>query len=273
MMNVERRILSDAATCNLLACGLGEKCRAGQASSRSRGIDLIDEPFIEGDVDPDRATGIAQQRHREQHSTCSQCRLHLFIAQDIIDRTCRRHRSTGALQRFYMLTQRRRSIRRRFRQSIPCRETSFHIRKPDSERAVGVLFDDCYILDRHDRSDPWQPSWSPSGELVDPSHEPDRQILTRMRDRDERLPIRMFERMVIAAHAIQNPTILLQHPDQLAAVSFHVARLVDGGRRETRPQRSSIWRVSVTPSIPASLSRPGDRVYLNTHKINARQVP
>ncbi len=272
MMTVERRTLSDAATCDLFARRLGEKSGTGQTARRGRSINLVYETFVERDINANRATGIAQQRHGKQDGTYSHSLPDIVVAQNVINRTGWRHRPTGTLQCFYVLAQSRRRIRGRFRQSITRRETSLHIRKPDSERAIGVLLDDRYILGRHAHiffhrndcellSDPhWQPSWSPSRKLVDPSHEPDRQILAWVRDRYERLPIRMLERVVIPAHAIQNPTILLQHPDQLAAVSFHVAT---SSSAAGKPCRKVLTRSRRWPPLGGGM--PYYRVYKYTH--------
>ena len=282
MFIFKRRHLSNVFARDLLACGLGEKCRAGQASSRGRSIDLIDETFIKRDVDPDRAAGIAQQRHGKQYRTCCQCLSYIFIAKDVIDHASRRHQSTSALQSFNVLTQCRRRIRGSLCQGVACREASFHIRKPDSERAVGILFDDRYILGCHARiffhaskvlSGPVRqgPSWPPSRQLIDASHKSDRQILARVRDGNEWFPIRMLERMVIAAHAVENPTILLQHPDQLAAVSFHVAHLVEGDRDLAAKFMLDLG--GLLPFLHQRILRLADRVYINTQQIGAWQVP
>jgi hypothetical protein len=269
------RCLSNILTCDLLACGLGKKCRARQASSRGRSIDLIDETFIEGDVDPHRAPDITQQRHGKQYGSCCQCLSYIFVTKNVIEHACRRHRSTSALQCFYVLTQCRCRIRGGFCQGISCRETSFHIRKPDSERAVGILLDDRYILSCHARiflhyskvlcGSPRQRSSSPpSRQLIDTSHKSDRQILARVRDGDERLPIRVLERMVVAAHAVENPAILLQHPDQLPAVSFHVATSSRAAGNSCGKFLARPWRWPQSAGGAYS----SDRVYKYTHQEN-----
>jgi hypothetical protein len=257
MSTVQHRHLSNTLACNLLACRLREKSRTGQTSSEGCGIDLIDKSLIQRNVDTDRAASIAQQRHGKQHGTSSQCRLHLFIVPDIIDRACRRHGPTRALQCLCMLTQGRSSISGRFRQRLACREASFYIRKPHSECAVGILLHDRNILSDPTQTlspsskvlpvRPGQRGSSPSRHLVNVSYQPDRQIPARMRDGDERLAIRMLERMVIAAHAIENPTIPFQHPDQLTAVSFHSAHLIEDDQKLGREIHARSRRAIALP--------------------------
>jgi len=270
MLVIRYRFLSN--TRDLLTCSLGEKCRTGQTSSGGGSVNFIDQPFIEGDIDPDRATCIAQQRYGEQYSACSHRRLHVLIAQNIIDCTCRRHRSTGALQGFDVLAQGRRSICGCLCQCVACREASFHIRKPDSESAIGVLLDDRYILGHHThvflcRSEVLpgllrqELLWPPSRQLVDTTHEADRQILTRVRDRNEWLPIRVLERVVIPTYAIKYPAILLQHPDQLAAVAFHVTT---SSRAAGSPCRNGFARSWRWPQLAGGACIL-DRVYKYTH--------
>ena len=77
-----------------------------------------------------------------------------------------------------------------------------------------------------------------------------------MRHRDDLLAIRMFEGVMVAVDAIQHPSILLQHFDQLAAVSFHVAHLVECSRSD-RQQYELLER--------AGMGCP-DRVYKYTQK-------
>jgi hypothetical protein len=45
-----------------------------------------------------------------------------------------------------------------------------------------------------------------------------------MRNDDVRSPLRMLEYIVIAPDSHQHPPVILQHFDQLAAVSFHELR-------------------------------------------------
>ena len=87
----------------------------------------------------------------EKDGTCSHSLAHVLVAQNVINRTGWRYRSTGTFQCFHVLAQSRRSIRGRFRQGVARRETSLDVGKPDAERAVGIFLNDSHVLRRHAR--------------------------------------------------------------------------------------------------------------------------
>ncbi len=134
---------------DLFARRLREKSRTCHATGRCRGVDLIDQPLVQRNIDAHRSSGIRQQRHDEQHGTRRKRFRHLGLAARLVDRSCRRHRASGAFERLGMLAQGRRGIRGRLRQGVAGREAAFDIRKPDAESAVGILFDDGHIVCRH----------------------------------------------------------------------------------------------------------------------------
>jgi hypothetical protein len=214
-------LLIQESASNFLASGLRDKSRAGQSSCRSSIIDLIDERLVERNVDPNSSTCIGKQRNSKQDSSCLDRCLDILVSQNNIRGTRRRHLPTCTFQRLCMLTKSGNRIRDSLFQSLTRRETSFDIWKPDTKGAVGVFLHDRYIVRRHCletsshiRSQP------PAGQLVNPAYESGRQIPPRMRHGDDCFPLGMLERVVIAIHPIKHPSILLQHPDQLAAVSF-----------------------------------------------------
>src|SRR5262249_52393605 len=104
-------------------------------------------------------------------------------------------------------------------QGFACRKASLDVRKPDTERAIRFFFNDRYILCRHRFAA--HLSRPPASQLVDPTHKAGRQIFAWMSHGNNRLGLRMLERVVIATDPIKNPPVSFQHCDQLAAVSFH----------------------------------------------------
>ena len=262
---------------NFIACSLSQKSGTRQSSGRGRGIDLVNEPFVEGDINSDRSTGICQQRHGQQKSATRRRGSHVLVAHDVIDCPRRRDRSASTLQGFDVLTQGHRGIRGRFRQSITRRKTSLDIRKPDAECTVGVFLDNRYVLRRHARiisHNHWtslsgqsrRASRPPSSQFVNAPHESNRQILAWVRDRNEFLAVGMLERVVISIDPVENPSVLFQHPDQLAAVSFHMAHLVECSRSD-RQQFLMLERAGMIalPTVLAGISRPVC-VYIYTQK-------
>jgi hypothetical protein len=213
---------------NFLASGLGDESRARQSSCRSSIIDLIDERLVERNVDPDSSAGVGKQRDREQHSPSFNGSFDIFVAQDRIGCSRRRHLPARALQRFCMLTKSRSCIRDSLFQGLTRREASFDIWKPDAKGAVGLFLHDRYIMRRHCfETSSHIRSRTPAGQLVNPAYESSRQIPSRMRHGDDCFPLGMLECVVITIHPIKHPSILLQHPDQLTAVSFHRPHLVE----------------------------------------------
>ena len=203
---------------------LGDESGTSQASRRSRGIDLVDQRLVERNVDPHRPSGIGEKGYRKQQSTCLDRSSDILVTKNIVHGARRREPSAGAFQRFRVLTKSRCRIRDSFLQCVTCREAAFYVRKPDTEGAICFLFNDSYVVGRHRLvALNFHLSRPPPRELVDPSHESGRQIPSWMRHGDQDLPPGMLEGVVIAVHPIKLPSILLPHPDQLAAVSFHRA--------------------------------------------------
>ncbi len=235
LQNLMETSLTQSAR-DFLTSGLSEKGRTRQSSCRSSIIDLVDECLVERNIDPHGPTGIGKQRNSEQHSTCFDGCFHVFVPQDQIHGTCCRQSSPRAFKRFRMLTKSSRRIRNCFFQGFACREASFHIRKPDAESAVSFFFNDRYVIHRHClETSSYLRSRTPASQLVNAPYQSDRQIPPGMRHGDDYVPLRMLVRVVIAIDPIKHPSILLQHPDQLAAVSFHptfeAAPRIDLGRR------------------------------------------
>jgi hypothetical protein len=212
---------------NLLARGLRKKSRTRESSFRCRFVDLINQCFIERDIDAHRSSGIGKQRNSEQHGACFNSRNNIFVAKHVIGGTRRRHGPTCALDCFNMLSESCCRIRHSFVHRLSSRETSLDVREPDAKSAIRFFFDDSDIMHRHPVDTPPRThrSGPPSGRFVNPPYKPGRQISSRMSHGDDLVSSRMFERVVIAAHPIENPTVLFQHLDQLAAVPFHKAGL------------------------------------------------
>lgn len=196
---------------------LRNKSRARQATGRCSFIDLIDKTFVERNIDTNRPARISQQWNGEQQSTRFNSCLNVSVTQNNFYVARSGHRSASTFQRFHVLTQCRRGVCYGFIQRISGRKAAFHVRKPDAKGTIGFLFDDRNVMHRHQLDS----SRSPSGQLIDPSHEASWQISARMRHRDDHVPFRMFKGVMITAHAVKHPTILLQHPDQLAAIPLH----------------------------------------------------
>jgi len=203
---------------NLLACRLGDERRTRKPSFRGCSIDLIDETLVERDVYSHGPAGIGQQRNGEQHSSFFDGSSDILVTEDLVYITRRREVPSCAFKRFRMLPEGSRRIDNRFFQGVARRKASLDIGKPDAERAVGLFFNNCYVLCRCFHA---LLSRSPPGQLVNPAHQTCRQIFSRVGHGYDRLRFRMLERVVIAANPIKYPSVPFQHCDQLAAVSFH----------------------------------------------------
>ena len=198
-------------------------------------FDPIDQRLVERDIDPHRSTGIGKQRDGEQHGTGFDGRGDILVEQNLVYGACRWHASACALNGFHVLAKRHGGIRNSLFHRVPSREAPFDVRKPYAEGAVRLLFDDSHIVRRHCSDTPRlsrydlsislaHPSGPPAGQLVDPPHETGRQIPSRVGHSDDRVPLGMLECVMIAVDPIENPAVILQHPDQLATVPFHAAR-------------------------------------------------
>ena len=199
---------------DLLARCLGDEGRASESSLRSGGVDLIYQSLVERDVYPHGSAGIGQQRNGEQHSSFLDGGSDVLVAEDIVCVARGRQRPPCALKRLRMLAQSSRRVGNGFFQGVACRKTSLDIRKPDAEGAVRFLFNNRYIMCRHRFVAFLR---SPTAQLVNPAHKTGRQIFSGVRHGNDRLRIRMLERVVIAADPIKKPSIPFQHRDQLAA--------------------------------------------------------
>jgi len=206
---------------NFLTCSLSNESRTGKPACRSCHIDLIDKRFVERNIDSYGPTGISKQRNSEQDGPRFNRRLHIPVLQDIIDGTRRLQPTTSALNRFSVLTQSDGCVPNSLFQSLARRKASFYVREPDAEGAVRVLFYNCYVMRRHRFKSCLRLS-PPAGQLVNVAYQSYRQISLGVRHGDYHVPLRMFERVMIAVDTIQHPSISFQHPDKFAAISFHV---------------------------------------------------
>ncbi len=251
---------------DLFSCGLRQKSRSRQASFRSRGVDLIDKSLIKRDIDPDCSTGVAQKRYGEQKCPSRRRLANILVAHDVVYRTRRLHGTAGALQSFDVLTQRLRSVHRCLLQRIASRKTPLDIRKPDAERAVGVFLNDGDVLFHFFALFQSRPrsSWTPSRQFIDSPHQSGRQISTWMGDCYDLRAIRFLEGVVVAVDAIQYPSVLLQHFDQLAAVLFHLTHLVESGRSNRLQFALERAGIMALPHGSGGHHRPAC-VYIYTH--------
>jgi hypothetical protein len=69
---------------DFLTCGLSYESRAREPACRSCHIDLIDERFVEGNVDPYGLTGVGKEWNSEQDGPCFERCFYIFVTQDII---------------------------------------------------------------------------------------------------------------------------------------------------------------------------------------------
>jgi hypothetical protein len=210
---------------DFFASGLRNEGRAREPSRRSCIIDLVDKRLVERNIDSDCPPGVGKQRNSKQNCSCFNGRLDIFVAQDCVDKARCRQLSARAFQCFGMLTQSHRRVRHCFFQGLARRKASFNVRKPDAKSTVGILFNYSHVVRRHcHRASLQLPSGAPAGQLVNSARQPDWQIPSWMSHCDNFFPLRMLEGVVIAVHPIKHPSVLLQHSDQLAAVSFHCSR-------------------------------------------------
>lgn len=258
---------------DFLTSGLGDESRARQSSCRRGIVDLIDEGLVERNVDSHRPACIGKQGNSKQHCSSLDGCFDILVAQDGIHGSCRRQPPARTFQRLRMLTKSRGSIRHGFFQGLSGRKTSFDIRKPDAKGAAGFFFHNRYVMRRH-RFETFSHlrSRTPTCHLVDPANESCRQISSRMRHGDDRLPTGIFERVMIAVHPIKYPSVLLQHPDQLPAVSFHRAHLVESGQGGLGANSCSIGRASV-PLPFLDMHFPSQLLCMYIHNIYIRQAP
>src|SRR5262245_59731851 len=134
---------------NLLACGLCKKSRTREPSFRGRFIDLIDQSFVERDIDTHRSPGIGKQRNSEQNGACFNSSNNIFVAKHVIGGTRRCHPPACTLDCLDMLTKSHSRIRHSFVHRLSSRETPLDVGKPDAEGAVRLFFNDSYIVHRH----------------------------------------------------------------------------------------------------------------------------
>jgi hypothetical protein len=204
---------------DFLTCGLSNEGRAREPARGSSCIDLINERFVERNVDPYSSAGIGKQWNSKQDSPFFERCFYISVTQNIVRAPRSRQSSSGTFKRFRMLPQRNGRIASSLFQCVTRRETSFHVRKPDAEGAVSFLFHNRHVTRRHCFQISSRP---PAGQFVDAAHQSNRQIPPWMCHRNDHIPLGMLIRVVITVNSIKRPSILLQHPNQLAAVSFHV---------------------------------------------------
>ncbi len=257
------------STYNFLSRGLGDEGRACESSCRGSIINLIDKRFVERDIDSYRPTGIGEQRNGKQHCPRFEGFFDIRVTQNAVNDPGGRQRSPGAFKRLRMLTKGHSRVRDSLFQSIAGGEASLNVRKPDSEGAIYILLDDSYVMRRHRPATLLDNcSRPPARQLVNSPYESERQILSRMRDGDNHIVLRMFERVMIPVDPIENPSVLLQHSNQFAAVPFHLTHRVESSGRTLPSILCSIWQALLLLPFRAgkTSSIHPDRVYKYTHK-------
>jgi hypothetical protein len=186
---------------DFLACGLCKESGARKSACRSSRIDLINERFIKRNIYSNSSASISKERNGKQDSPSFERYLYFSISHNLVYASCCRQSSACAFNRFDMLTQRSSCIANGLFQRVTCGKTSLHIRKPDAKSAVYVLLHHSHVARRHR----FKSSGPPAGQFVDVPHQSDRQISSRMGDRDDHIAIRMFIRVVIAIDPIKHP--------------------------------------------------------------------
>ena len=229
---------------NFLTCSLSNESRTREPPRRSSYIDLINERFIQRDIDSYGSPGIGEQWNRKQDRPSFDGCIYISVTQDIVCVACRWQSPARAFKRLCMLPQCSSRVRNSLFQRFAGRETSLHIRKPDAEGAVSLFFHNRYITHRHCFEIPSRP---PTSQFVNAAHQPGRQIPPRMCHCDDHVPARVLIRMMITINSIKNPPIPLQHSNQLAAVSFH-----NPASEADREISSVVQLSSRTGSKPAS---------------------
>ena len=74
----------------------------------------------------------------------------VIVAEDLICAARHGQVLSCAFKSFRVLAKGSRRIGNGLFQGISCRKTSLDVRKPDAERAIGLFFNDRYVLCRHD---------------------------------------------------------------------------------------------------------------------------
>ena len=90
---------------DFLTCGLSNESRTREPARRSSYIDLIDERFVEGNVDPYDLTGVSKEWNSEQDGPRFERCFYILVTQDIVHGTCRLQSPTRTFKCFRMLTQ------------------------------------------------------------------------------------------------------------------------------------------------------------------------
>lgn len=245
-------VLKNSSASDLLARCLGNEGRSGESSHRGGSVDLINKALIERNVYPHGPAGIGKQGNGEQHSSFLDGCFNVLVAENLVYATSRSDMPSCAFQRFRVLAKSSCCVRSGLFQGVACRKASLHVRKPDAECAVRLFFNDGYVLCRHRLVALL--SWPPAGQLINPPHKTGRQIFAWMRHGDDSLSFWMLERVVITADSIKNPSILFQHRDQLAAVSFHrpppkASEAAAGGSRSFAQRRATSLRLGLSRQV------------------------
>jgi hypothetical protein len=257
------KLSKNLSTGDLLARRLSDEGRTSESSRGSSNVDLIHQSLIERNIYPHGPPGIGKQRNGKQYCAPLDGCSDIPIAQDIVYGASRRYVPPCAFKSFRMLTKSGCCIGDCLFQGIACRKASFNVWKPDAEGAVWFFFNDGDVLCRH-RHDVLL-SRPPAGQLVNPAHESGGQISSRVGHGDDDFPRRVFERVMISVNSIENPSILLQHRDQLAAVSFH--RPLQSITRSDLPRLRAFDQAGLIPRLPARGGCPGHDHCVNIYTL------
>ena len=87
--------------------------------------------------------------NNEQHSPLLDRGADVLVMEDIVYATRCRDVPSNTFKRLRMLAQGSCRVGNGLFQSVAGRKASIDIRKPDAERAVGLFFNDRYVLCRH----------------------------------------------------------------------------------------------------------------------------
>jgi hypothetical protein len=167
-----KRLIEQSAG-DFLTCSLGNEGGARESACRRSCIDLVDKRFIERNVNSYGSTSICKQWNGKQNSSSFERYFYFSITQNIINTTCWRQSLACAFKGFRMLPQSNGRIPNSLFQCVTRRKTSLHVRKPDAEGAVSVLFHNSHVTRRHSFQ---ISSRTPAGQFVDVADQPNRQI-------------------------------------------------------------------------------------------------
>lgn len=87
----------------------------------------------------------------EQHSSILDGSSDILVAEDIVHAASRGEVTPSTFKSFDVLAKGCRRVDNGLFQRVACRKATLNIRKPDAERAVGLFFNNRYVLCRHVR--------------------------------------------------------------------------------------------------------------------------